>query len=225
MRLDTVYLEAAPVAAGKRKDSSWIDALTWPHSRSRFLRGVHLGLLASIAALTALISIGAWSGSASAASTHVINFEDFGAGSTALSSLSTDGGGISGPTLSGSVSLISSGAATGPHMIFDANCVGAGCSGGDSDLSAPSLGKVLIYSEDGDAGDPDDCFCSPQFTFSFSGLGSGGISPESVTALDVESGGSVTLQGSGAGLPAVIPIPAVGDGAIAVVSLSAALAT
>ena len=105
-------------------------------------------------------------------------------------------------------------------MIFDANCVGATCTGGDSDLSAPSLGKILIYSEDGDSGDPDDCFCSPTFTFNFTGLGTGSITPESIVVMDAESaGGSVTLHDS-SGVLGSVPIPAIGDGAMATVSLA-----
>jgi hypothetical protein len=169
----------------------------------------------------ALISIGAWSGSASAAPTYTIDFQDFGAGETSLGSLRTDGGGISGPSLAGAVSLTSvSAGAPGPHMIFDAACPG-GCTGGDVDLFVPGLGKVLIYSEDGDSADPDDCeLCSPAFTFNFSGLGTGVIAPESITVLDQESGGAINLLGSGAGLPVVIPIPATADGGSAIVDLT-----
>lgn len=44
-------------------------------------------------------------------------------------------------------------------MIFDSNCSGAGCSGGDPDLSTTSTinaNNILIISEDNDSADPDD---------------------------------------------------------------------
>jgi len=40
-------------------------------------------------------------------------------------------------------------------MVFDSNCYGSACSGGDWDLGV-NRGNILIISEDGDSSDPDD---------------------------------------------------------------------
>ena len=83
-------------------------------------------------------------------------------------------------------------------MIFDAECPG-GCSGGDPDLFNPGQGKILIVSEDGDSGDPDDAV-GGTLTITFSQP----VMVLSLKVFDTEEGG--TIDGD-------IPIPSIADGA------------
>ncbi len=55
-------------------------------------------------------------------------------------------------------------------MIFDSNCSGASCSGGDADLSTTGsidAGNILIISEDNDQSDPDDYARGGTFVMTF----------------------------------------------------------
>lgn len=70
---------------------------------------------------------------------------------------------ITGDTISGATFTVTDQGNTSGNprdlMIFNSNCIGGGCSGGDSDLSTSSTinaGNILIISEDNDMSDPDD---------------------------------------------------------------------
>lgn len=135
------------------------------------------------------------------------------------------GSGISGDPVAGSVEVFGMSAnpsiTTNAAIIFDATCSG-GCTGGDNDLHAPSLGNVLIIAEDlGDADhdgiidDPDDAdLDGAPFEFDFSGWGSGSVSVDSITVLDIEGdegGATVELFAGGAPVGGPIPLPVTGD--------------
>ncbi len=69
-------------------------------------------------------------------------------------------------------------------MIFDASCTG-GCSGEDPDLEDPSLGNVLILSEDLDHNDPDDEADGGVLSFDFRQFGTGVVTVRSLVARDI----------------------------------------
>ena len=74
-------------------------------------------------------------------------------------------------------------------MIFDS----ANPTGGDRDLASSELGNVLIISEDGNSGNPDDNASGGILMFDWDGV----VSLDSIGLLDIEeAGGTVTLYGS-----------------------------
>jgi hypothetical protein len=123
----------------------------------------------------------------------VVDFEGLEAG-TIVSSLSA-GNGISGPAESGEIGVVGINpklpAGTNAAMVFDAACPPGGtpesCTGGEYDLFAPVLGKVLIVSDDLDPSDPDTAGNRGlYFEFDFSNWGSGSVTVGSLDILDVE---------------------------------------
>ncbi|WP_341365869.1 Hint domain-containing protein [Yoonia sp. BS5-3] len=89
-----------------------------------------------------------------------------------------------------------------PVMVFDS----ANPTGGDGDLSVPSVGNVLILTEDGDASDPDDDADGGTFVFEFAG-------PTTVNSVDLiaQSTGEIRLYDEEGNLVAEIDIPAGAD--------------
>ncbi|PZC48441.1 MAG: Flp pilus assembly protein TadG [Chloroflexi bacterium] len=103
-------------------------------------------------------------------------------------------------------------------MIFDGECGGgpaSNCSGGDADLYQPEQGNLLIISEDGDAGDPDDLGAGGTITFDFSFFGTGAVTVESMAIIDAEEDVTVRLY-QGAVLVHTEFVTAVTDGSMAV---------
>lgn len=152
---------------------------------------------------------------ASASSMATIDFEGLAEGS--IISTVSSGNGISGDPISGFVNVFGFNPdfpGTNAAMIFDSTCPG-GCSGGDDDLFWPTLGNVLIVSEDLDQSDPDDADRrGAYFTFNFKNFGTGKVTVESLVLGDVEAEeatGKVRLFGGGS-LLAEVPIPVTGDG-------------
>jgi hypothetical protein len=147
-------------------------------------------LLLALALLLATVAV-------SLAANAVIDFEGLPAG-TIVTSLSS-GSGISGDVVVGAVEVLADGTPRETAaVVFDAVCGGApaNCSGGDDDLYAPNLGKVLIIAEDlvdanndGLVDDPDDADATGGFfTFDFTGFGPGTVTVDSLDVLDVEVG-------------------------------------
>lgn len=108
-------------------------------------------------------------------------------------------------------------------MIFDATCPPdtepADCSGDDPDLFQPTLGNVLIVSEDGDGSDPDDAV-GGTLKFDFSTWGpdapSATVCVESVDVLDQEEGGTIEVFSDGGGTSLQSQALAItGDGGLA----------
>lgn len=99
------------------------------------------------------------------------------------------------------------------EMIFDGECSG-GCSGGDSDLEFPGQGNILIITEDGDAGDPDDEARGGSFWFDFGGLGPGSVSVRSIGLLDIDETDSalVTLYDESLNILDQTSLSGAGDG-------------
>ncbi|MEL6682749.1 MAG: hypothetical protein AAFQ09_08895, partial [Pseudomonadota bacterium] len=94
---------------------------------------------------------------------------------------------------------ISSANPDNPVMVFDS----ATPTGGDGDLSVPSVGNILILSEDGDTSDPDDNLTGGTFVFEFAG-------PTTVNSLDIidaASGGEIRLFDEDGNLLAEIDVP------------------
>jgi hypothetical protein len=151
----------------------------------------------------------------------VIDFEGMTVGAI-VSSLSTSSG-MSGDTVSGSISVFGSEPTfpgTNAAMIFDATCPGY-CSGGDTDLDKPELGKIIIVSEDMDSGDPDDTArYDAHLDFDFSTFGPGTVTVDSVDVLDIEQTiAKIDLYegGEGGTLLQSITIPQTGDNGLATV--------
>jgi LPXTG-motif cell wall-anchored protein len=149
----------------------------------------------------------------------IIDFEDGLAPGDIVSSLSA-GQGITGEDF-GTVGVIGTRSDlpdVNQAMIFDAACGGAAasCSGEDLDLYQPQLGNVLIISEDGDSGDPDDADVGEQIDFDFSSWGSGVVTVLSIDVLDVEVDESPGLIAVGAGS---VPIPDIGDGNVSTIPI------
>jgi hypothetical protein len=160
------------------------------------------------------ISLGAFI-PASASSMATIDFEGLAEG--AIINAVSSGNGISGDPVNGFVKVYGFNPdfpGVNAAMIFDSTCPG-GCSGGDDDLFWPTLGNVLIVSEDLDQTDPDDADRrGAYFTFNFKKFGTGKVTVESLVLGDVEqveATGKVKLYGNGA-LLAEVPIPVTGDG-------------
>jgi hypothetical protein len=181
--------------------------------------------VARLAAVIAAAALGMALLTASAApgQSWTIDFEGLAEGSTP-GSLSV-GSGISGPgSLGGSVGLSSDGGVTHPAMIFDSDCTGLpDCSGGDDDLGVQS-GNVLIISEDGDSGDPDDDSDGAtggtpiEVTFDFSALGT--VCVSSVTVVDIEatSTGEFTVSGPALAVTSIAQ-PETGDAGTGTVAI------
>ncbi|MBU1866148.1 MAG: hypothetical protein KKE89_07005, partial [Actinobacteria bacterium] len=119
-----------------------------------------------------------------------VGFEGLGEGSLVESLQS--GSGITGDVVSGSIGVLGV-RRIAPNrsaaMIFDGTCLPGGtarsCTGRDSDLFFPTLGNLLIVSEDGDAADPDDAE-DGVITFDFSGFGDGSVRLESFVLADTD---------------------------------------
>ena len=110
-----------------------------PRGRARYAL-LTIPFVAAIALLAAMLVSGS-SPTHAATSTATIDFESGLSAGDTPSALSI-GTGISGGPVAGSVAVAGS---ANSAMIFDSNCSGAGCSGGDSDLGVGS-GNVLIVS-------------------------------------------------------------------------------
>ncbi|MFH2071760.1 MAG: hypothetical protein ABIJ75_02790, partial [Actinomycetota bacterium] len=119
-----------------------------------------------------------------------VGFEGLGEGSLVESLQS--GSGITGDVVSGSIGVLGV-RRIAPNrsaaMIFDGTCLPGGtarsCTGQDPDLFFPTLGNLLIVSEDGDAADPDDAE-DGVITFDFSGFGDGSVRLESFVLADTD---------------------------------------
>lgn len=102
--------------------------------------------------------------------------------------------------------------ASTPVMVFDTTRP----TGGDSDLASDTLGKVLILSEDGDSGDPDDAAQGGTFVFDFS-------APTRVlnfSTLDIEeAGGEVRLFAADGALIKRVALQPEGDNQQGLVNL------
>ena len=153
----------------------------------------------------------------------IIDFEPLAAGTIVETLFS--GSGISGAVISGSVSVhgvnFESPDATVNHaMIFDTE----NPTGGDGDLAVEPLidQKVLIISEDLDAGDPDDQK-SPggMFVLDFSGFGMGVVDVNSLVIIDTEEEGEYKAYDAGGILIAQGPLPALANATRAMVGINA----
>ena len=165
-----------------------------------------------VAPLAALLVGFALVGVANAATQNwVVDFE--GLAEDATPGALTSGAGITGPTLAGIVTV----SGTSP-MIFDATCAG-GCSGGDTDLNQPAQGNVLIISEDGDSGDPDDSVFGGALAVAFTIFGV--VTINSMYVMDQDDEGSASIQVFNGVTPVGGPIavPATGDGGIVLVPI------
>lgn len=161
----------------------------------------------------------------------LIDFEGLPEG--AIVSSVSFGSGISGDDAGGAVSVSGFNPKIDPPsnaaMIFDAECLPGGtsadCTGGDSDLNKPSLGNVLIISEDLDSTDPDDAdVVGAFFKFDFSGWGPGTVTVWSIDVLDVEDtegGAKIELFFGGVSgtLLDTVAIPPTGDNGLATVAV------
>ena len=156
-----------------------------------------------------------------AVQTAVIDFEGLAEGAI-VESLSS-GNGISGDPFAGSVGVVGYNGVDPENaaMVFDATCGGgpaSNCSGGDSDLYQPTLGNVLIVSEDLDGDDPNDSDDpSAELRFDFSGFGPGSFTIESLTILDTDDDESADSRilfyaVEGGALIQEFDIPDIGDG-------------
>ncbi|MGW8226300.1 MAG: hypothetical protein ACWGOY_11230 [Anaerolineales bacterium] len=148
-----------------------------------------------------------------------------------VSSLS-NGRGISGDPIEGSISVFgfnpdtrgnlppNTPPNTNTAMIFDATCAG-GCTGGDFDLEFPELGNGLIISEDLDSSDPDDADEENAFfRFDFSNFGPGKVNVKSLIVADVdEATGEIILSRDGIPMDP-IPFAPTGDHMYEVVQLN-----
>jgi hypothetical protein len=158
----------------------------------------------------------------------VIDFEGLAEG-TIVSQVSA-GNGISGFNAGGHVAILGNNPVfpgQNAAMIFDATCDGATntteaaarCSGGDRDLWQPSLGNILIISEDLDSSDPDDADVKGEaIDINFSAWGTGVVTIGSVVlnVQDIDEAedkdAKVTLYNASNAVLVVLPIPLVGNG-------------
>ncbi len=182
------------------------------------------GVLTAMVMLSMTLTV--FSPAAAATFSATIDFEDGLAAGDIVSSVS-HGTGISGDDGGGSVGVFGSNPSLAGNqaMIFDATCGGSTpCSGGDDDLFKPSLGNVLIISEDGDSSNPDDAdVAGAVFSFDFTGWADGEVTVDSITVMDVEfdeneGDAEVTLY-DGVTPLAVVPLPDTGDNGTAVVPI------
>lgn len=104
---------------------------------------------------------------------------------------------------------VSGGAGLG--MVFDTT----NPTGGDTDLFSETRGMVLIISEDGDSGDPDDNAGGGTLTFTFDDA----QNVASLVALDTEEGGTMTARDENGAILAQASIPRLPDGTEAIVSM------
>lgn len=150
----------------------------------------------------------------------VIDFEDnFDSGDTPTTL--SHGDGISGDYVEGYVTVTgydftsSQGDGGNDPMIFDGTCNNQpnNCTGGDNDLYQPGQGNILILSEDGDAGDPDDERWGGVIEFDFSNFGDGYVTIGSLVVIDSEADSVVEIKlyrdGS---LIAIANVAGAGDG-------------
>lgn len=149
-------------------------------------------------------------GIASAATmTATIDFEAGLASGDVVTSLS-NGSGISGDNIGGSVGVTATGG-SGKAMIFDSDCPG-GCTGEDPDLQS-NTGNVLIVSEDGNSADPDDNHIGGTLSFALPGT----FKVVSIRITDfgdrsgatgsiAVGGGSVLIPKAGNGVSQVVPV-------------------
>lgn len=176
-------------------------------------------MLAAVMAVALLPAVAV----ASTTMTATIDFEGLGEG-TIVSAVS-DGTGISGDPIAGSVGVVGtlpSVPGENRAMVFDSTCTPS-ATGDDADLCNPALGNSLIISEDGDSTDPDD---ADEFgmvvEFDFAGYGpTGTVDVSSITIVDVERvepGGTIEAFGGGGSL-GVVPIPTAGDNSTQVIPL------
>jgi hypothetical protein len=78
-------------------------------------------------------------------------------------------------------------------MVFDSTCT-PGPTGGDPDLCVPGQGNVLIVSEDGEAGDPDDNAGGFQITIDFTDLETGSVNLQNLKGVDVDPNEKMRFQ-------------------------------
>lgn len=90
--------------------------------------------------------------------------------------------------------------------VFNADCAGASCAGGDTDLSAPELGHVLIV-PDGTSG---DTAAGGAITIDFDSP----VDFYGLTVLDIEEGGQVYVFDDNSVLLLSDSLPTTADGAI-----------
>jgi hypothetical protein len=155
----------------------------------------------------------------------VIDFEGLNEGDI-VSSVSCDSGIVCDFLVPGSVSVLGINSRfpdANAAMIFDATCKGA-CSGEDKDLKKPSLGNVLIISEDLDDSDPDDEKRGGTFEFDFSKWRPGTVRVVNLDVLDIdekEKGGHIDLLSGGANgtLLETVPIPITGNNGLVTVTI------
>jgi hypothetical protein len=166
----------------------------------------------------------------------LIDFEGLAEGAV-VSSVSS-GAGISGTAIPGTIGVYGDSAdpaiTTNAAILFDATCSG-GCSGGDTDLYKPALGKVLIIAEDlvdqnhnGRIDDPDDAdLVHAPLEFDFSNWGSTGrVTVVSMSILDVEAdemNATVELYAGGPGGTLVAPpiqLPTTGNNGLQTASIN-----
>ncbi len=130
-----------------------------------------------------------------------------------VSSLS-NGAGISGDPIEGSISVFGSNPVfpgTNTAMIFDATCAG-GCSGQDFDLQFPELGNGLIISEDLDSSDPDDADNPGAFfNFVFSNFGNAKVNVGTLTVADIDEATGLIEAYKGGQLKKKMDFPPTGD--------------
>lgn len=183
------------------------------------LKIVAIGFAVALMVILALLST-----DRANAATTTIDFEGIAEG-TIVSSVDCSSGVTCGSPLAGSVSVngVNPALAGNQAMIFDAAC-GGGCTGGDDDLNVPAQGNVLIISEDGDSGDPDDAnLNNMRFDIDLSGFGPGTFTVESLVVIDIdgEPGGTIELFDGGPGgiLVTTVAIPETGDGGHATVAI------
>ncbi len=106
---------------------------------------------------------------------------------------------------------ISSANDANPVMIFDT----ANPTGGDGDLATDTLGNVLILSEDGDSSDPDDEAHGGSFVFDFADVST----VNSLTFLDIEEAGVITLYDADGAEIGTVPVPVTGNNGIQEVAI------
>ena len=169
-------------------------------------------------ALLAFVSV---MGSVSAATlTATVDFEGLAPG-TIVTSLSS-GNGVSGDAFPGSIVVLGDNSAQhvvgNAAMIFDSVCGGsaAGCTGNDTDLFAPDLGKTMIISEDLNGANPDDNGGGGWLDFDLTGFGDGVFTVTNANIVDTEGGGRIDFF-NGVTLLSTIALPELADGEQALV--------
>lgn len=138
------------------------------------------------------------------------------------------GSGASGAAVDGSIRVVGERRAlpgVNRAMVFDGACLplgtSRGCTGGDSDLFFPSLGNLLIVSEDGDATDPDDAE-DGTLTLDFRGFGPGVVTIDSLVIADTDNRRPSLTLVTTAGTSATSRLTATGDRRSRLIRLDAA---